>query len=67
MVRDDVWEQAWPDRKPAAERKQYDEILCPNCLEARIGRQLTANDFSDAPVNRSGRKRSARLRTRLGI
>lgn len=42
MVHDELWLEANPDD---------DGMLCVLCLEARLGRQLTAADFTDAPVN----------------
>ena len=45
-------------------------MLCIGCLEARIGRQLTADDFTNAFINRpdwhSGHGKSVRLLDRLG-
>jgi hypothetical protein len=42
-------------------------MLCVGCLEARLGRRLTAADFTSAPVNdlRRGWRGSARLLSRL--
>jgi hypothetical protein len=41
--------------------------LCIGCVETRLGRVLTADDFSDAPLNRLPLFRSsARLLNRLG-
>jgi hypothetical protein len=55
MVRDDLWPL---DR--------LDGMLCIGCLERRLGRELAATDFDDAPVNRDpGDFRSRRLRARL--
>ena len=52
MVLDHVWEQAWAGRrKPWHGKVPGQEILCIGCLEQRIGRTLTAGDFTDAPVN----------------
>lgn len=42
MVHDEVWETANPKRKG---------MLCIGCLELRLGRLLTKDDFTDAPVN----------------
>ena len=43
MLEDDVW----------AEAAQGDEArLCLGCVEVRLGRRLTPEDFADAPVNR---------------
>ena len=41
MVVDSVWEHASGGQ----------EMLCIGCLEQRIGRILTADDFTDVPVN----------------
>jgi hypothetical protein len=39
--------------------------LCIRCLEARIGRRLTPEDFTDCPANGTRMGKSARLRARL--
>jgi len=41
MVRDRVWKAAG----------MRDGFLCIGCLENRIGRRLTARDFTSAPIN----------------
>jgi len=41
MVKQEVWEAA-------GMRSGY---LCIGCIESRLGRQLRADDFTDAPVN----------------
>ncbi|WP_245672667.1 hypothetical protein [Aldersonia kunmingensis] len=57
MVHDQVWLQAAPDGKGQ---------LCIGCLEARLGRTLSATDFTDAEVNNPGLgARSVRLVDRL--
>jgi len=40
------------------------DFLCIGCLEARIGRQLRPDDFTDAPID-DVRGASPRLRARL--
>ena len=57
MVTDEVWEAAHPKKRG---------MLCIGCLEDRLGRLLTKDDFTDAPVN-SGNffTQSARLLSRL--
>lgn len=58
MVHNAVWQAANPP--PIG-------MLCIGCLEARIGRPLTAEDFTDAPLNQDPRiRRSARLLALLG-
>lgn len=48
IVHDHVWQQAWPGAEwLAGESADYmcKEILCVGCLERRLGRQLTPDDF----------------------
>jgi hypothetical protein len=56
MVTDEVWSTAWPED---------DGMLCIGCLEARLGRALTAKDFTDAPINTGYFEYSERLAARL--
>ena len=56
MVTDEVWQVAWPE--------EYG-MLCIGCLEQRLGRTLTAADFTDAPINRGVFEYSERLAARL--
>lgn len=56
MVTDEVWSAAWPEHRG---------MLCIGCLEARLGRTLTASDFTDAPINRGYFGYSERLAARL--
>jgi len=58
MVRDSVWKKAVSERDHGA-------FLCIGCLEARLGRMLTARDFTRAPINRVDRWNSPRLNARL--
>lgn len=63
MVRDELWASAWPGGQ--IERSHPgSQVLCIGCLEQRLGRQLTATDFTDAPVNRMANN-SPRLRDRI--
>lgn len=58
MVRADIW-AAVTETKPA-------EFLCVGCLEERLGRQLTSEDFNDAPANDPVKESmSGRLRDRM--
>lgn len=61
MVKDDVWYSAVTARsKPS--------ILCIGCLERRIDRLLTKDDFSAVPLNEMPFwPRSERLKTRLEL
>ena len=59
MVRDDIWQAADRDHEP--------RILGVGCLEQRIGRQLTSDDFADLPLNEPGGLETARLLNRLGV
>lgn len=58
MVHDGVWDVATEDFGG-------DGMLCIGCLEARLGGVLTADDFTDAPINHGVFKQSARLQQRL--
>ena len=63
MVKDEVWAAVWPKRSKR-------EFLCIGCLEIRLGRRLTSDDFTDAPINEFkenafGIERSERLFNRL--
>ena len=57
MVKPEVWHRAWPES--AALRVRLQALfparvhldLCLNCLVLRLGRDLTLNDFTDAPIN----------------
>ena len=48
----------------AAGMPREDGMLCIGCLEARLGRQLTHEDLTGAPINRIF-THSSRLRDRL--
>jgi hypothetical protein len=57
MLQNEVWAQANPD---------IDGQLCIRCVERRLGRTLTATDFTDRRVNTSTTlRRSSRLIDRL--
>lgn len=58
MVEDPVWE--------ASGLAKDEGMLCIGCLEIRIGRELTPDDFTAAAVNHGIFNRSPRLRARLG-
>ena len=63
-VRNDVWMVACPWTNAELVAPGFD-FLCIGCLEARLGRTLTPEDFVDTPLNRM-EPRSDRLRSRLG-
>jgi hypothetical protein len=56
MVTDEVWLAVNPKRSG---------MMCIGCVEARLGRELTASDFTDAPVNSGMLGQSPRLAARL--
>lgn len=57
MLKSDVWAQVNP---------AIDGNLCIACVEERLGRTLTAADFTDSPINTSNAKRrTQRLADRL--
>ena len=68
MVKDEVWTQAWAGRQLKPWHPEPgQQILCIGCLEARIGRTLIADDFTDAPINDPARSQmSDRMRERIG-
>jgi len=55
MVKNEVWEKAIPNYNEL--RKVPEEVnpvcLCIPCLEKRLNRKLTKDDFTDVPINRS--------------
>jgi hypothetical protein len=55
MVHDHVWLAANPKDKG---------MLCVGCLESRLGRLLTKDDFTAAPLNTNPWSESERLATR---
>ncbi len=58
MVHDELWPTVLGGR----------EFLCLGCLEVRLNRRLTTEDFPDAPVNRAGLfPISDRMKNRLEI
>ncbi|AWG64771.1 hypothetical protein DDT46_13860 [Mycobacteroides abscessus] len=57
MLKNDVWAQVDP---------AIDGNLCIACVEERLGRTLTAADFTDSPINTStAKRRTQRLADRL--
>lgn len=56
MVQALVWIEAHPHRKG---------MLCIGCLEQRLGRRLTPDDFTSAPINSIKEWHSERLRSRI--
>jgi hypothetical protein len=65
MVKNAVWQAAGMDPTDCPEnyRRFY---LCIGCLEERLGRRLTPEDFLDCPLNHRP-SQSARLNDRLGF
>jgi hypothetical protein len=58
MVKDSVWRQI--------QRKGTCRFLCVACLERRIGRKLSADDFRRSAKVNFDCKKSVRLRQRMG-
>lgn len=56
MVRDDVWPIGYADG-----------MLCIGCLEVRIGRQLTHDDFTEYSISEGNPGNSARYNDRLSL
>jgi hypothetical protein len=66
IVHDAVWDEAWRGRRKWWHAIDGQEVLCIGCLERRLGRRLTASDFTAAPCNDPDKYRiSPRLRARL--
>jgi hypothetical protein len=60
LLRDEVWLKANPQRQG---------MLCIGCVEKRLGRRLTPEDFQGAPLDHhliNGPALSKRLMTRIG-
>lgn len=53
-----VWDDVWLRANPSG-----DGMLCIGCLERRLGRRLTALDFTAAPINFE--RRGPRVRERI--
>lgn len=59
MVLPSIW-------KGVTDEDERDGMLCVGCLEERLGRTLTADDFTGCPLNASSAgSRSARLAARM--
>jgi hypothetical protein len=56
MIHNELWLKANP---------QVNGMLCIGCLESRLGRTITSEDFTDAPINQPCRINSKRLASRL--
>lgn len=57
FVKNEVWFQVMPTNKG---------MLCIGCIEARLGRQLTGDDFTDCSLNNPRYEpKSARLMNRM--
>ena len=54
MVHDEIWHSV-----------AGEGMLCIGCLENRLGRRLSKDDFTDAPVNDLSCERSERMKSRL--
>jgi len=65
MVHDDIWAQSGAPTRDVMYDHTQGYYLCIGCLEHRIGRQLTAADFPDYPVNQVRSYNTARLNHRL--
>lgn len=62
MVKDSVWISA---RLPLYDGGPKHTFICIGCLEQRLGRRLTAHDFTDYPINVPSDLMTARLIDRL--
>lgn len=56
MVTQSVWQEAFPNYRTVHQARRAEGLhtcLCLSCLESRLGRKLTIQDFIDAPINRT--------------
>lgn len=52
MLEHDIWMQAVPDPAVRLDKEKPGGVhLCLACVPKRLGRDLTLDDFSDAPLN----------------
>ena len=65
MVHDEIWAESGAPTRTVMDERTCGSYLCIGCLEARLGRQLTAADFPDYPVNQPRPYNTARLNARL--
>lgn len=56
MLTPEVWKEAVPD---------LIGMLCINCVELRLGRQLWPEDFMDSPINNFHSRLSSRVLSRF--
>ncbi len=61
MIHDEVWLAA----RPPLENSRRPVMACIGCVETRLGRLLTPEDFTDAPANKGFFIQSPRLLSRL--
>jgi hypothetical protein len=61
MLHDEVWLAA----RPPLENSRRPVMACIGCVETRLGRLLTPEDFTDAPANQGFFIQSPRLLDRL--
>jgi len=60
MIQFDLWKEFVPENNS-------DTMLCLGCLEKRLGRELTPEDFLDCPLNNDeDYDKSNRFLSRLG-
>ena len=65
MVHDRIWKESGAPTRLVMTVPGAGHYLCIGCLETRIGRQLTPDDFPDYPVNEPGPWNTDRLNKRL--
>lgn len=61
----EYWYMVWDGVWAATSLGPNDGRLCVACIEERLGRQLHAGDFNDAPINDMAAWQSERLRSRI--
>jgi hypothetical protein len=66
MVHDEIWEQAVGNDEAFPDEHTHRAYLCIGCIEARLGRELTPQDFIACPINMYDHLHSDRLNDRIG-
>lgn len=70
MLWNRVWEEAYYRKiniPELAKRQMYKGVLCIGCCEKRLGRKITKEDFTPAPINTDPMyTKGRRLKNRMG-
>lgn len=68
FLRHDLWNVVMAVAPAAQPNPHGTEMLCIGCVETRLGRSLTPDDFApELPINDFDEPRSTRLKNRMGL